>query len=159
MQHKVLDTSGILRTSLDFSDSVYYITNSVLQELQDENARIAIESAIKSGSVVVRDPSIEFLKRVKRAAEKTGDIGKLSETDIDIIALALERNLIIVTDDYGIQNVASLLGLSYETVSQEGIGMRVKWIMFCKACNSEYSTNKEFCDICGSELRRKSSGI
>ncbi|HEX54588.1 MAG: ribonuclease VapC [Candidatus Altiarchaeales archaeon] len=153
-KNRILDTSGILRSRLDFSNFRYHITNSVLHELKDENVKAAIESAIKSGNVILSEASDEYVAKVIEKARETGDIMKLSNTDIEILAVALEKNLSIVTDDYSIQNVASHLNLDYEPVTQNGIKRSVKWKKICPFCDREYHSDKKECDVCGSKLRR-----
>ena len=66
----------------------------------------------------MKAPSQEFLNQAKTASNKVGDSFKLSETDIELLALALELkstgyNPQIVSDDYSIQNVATQLGIEF----------------------------------------------
>ncbi len=152
---KVLDTSGILRSDLDFSKDEYIITNSVLSELLDESARIAVESALKSGNIVVVEPNEKFLEKVRKTATKTGDISEISSTDFDILAVALERNLTIISDDYRIQNVASALDLRFETTTHEGIKHKLRWFKVCEGCGRKYSMESDLCEVCGSRLKKK----
>ncbi|MBN2014494.1 MAG: hypothetical protein JW778_04885 [Candidatus Altiarchaeota archaeon] len=159
MKTRILDTSGILRSDLDFSEDRFLITNDVLIELQDETAKIAVESAIMRGNIQVRDPDEEYIKEIKQAAEETGDLEKLSDADIGILALALEKKLPIITDDYNIQNVASTINLDYEKSSQEGIKKKLRWIKVCEGCGSKHSDNSLICGVCGSPLRRKATRI
>jgi UPF0271 protein len=156
---KILDTSGILRSDLDFSRDRYFITNSVLSELLDESARVAIDAALRSGKILLVEPKENFLKRVEKAAVKTGDISEISATDLDILAVALEKNLTIASDDYGIQNVASLMGLKFETTTHEGIKYRLRWFKTCEGCGKEYPMSNELCEICGSRLRKRAMRI
>jgi len=152
---KVLDTSGILRSDLDFSRNKYIITNSVLSELLDESARVAIEAALKSKNIILAEPREDFLKKVKEAAIKTGDISEMSSTDLDILAVALERNLVIISDDYRVQNVASALGLEFETTIHEGIKHRLRWFKICEGCGRKYPMESDLCEICGSRLKKR----
>ncbi len=156
---KVLDTSGILRSYLDFSKNRYVISNSVLDELRDETAKTAVESAIRSGNVKVMDPSKDYVKQVVEAAEKIGELGRLSRTDIEVLALALEKKIAIVTDDYSIQNVASLLKLEYETCTHEGIKHKLKWFKVCVGCGRRCPYDSVVCDVCGSDLKMKASRL
>jgi UPF0271 protein len=152
---KVLDTSGILRSDLDFSKSRYVITNSVLSELLDESARAAIEAALRSGNVVLAEPHEKFLDRVKKEALDTGDISQMSSTDLDVLAVALEKNLVVVSDDYRIQNVASSLGLGFETTTHEGIKKKLRWFKICTGCGRKYPMESISCEVCGLKLKRK----
>lgn len=150
----VLDTSGILRSDLDFSEGDYLVPESVLDEIKDEVTRTAIGIAIKNRKVKVINPDNECIKKVRGVVEKTGDFS-LSDTDIDVLALALQKKCPIITDDYAIQNVASELGLEYEKVSQRGIKKRSHWIKICSGCGKIYSADSRVCYICGSKLIKK----
>lgn len=150
---KVLDTSGILHSDLDFSSSGYFIPNSILQELRDENAKLMVEQGIRNGYIKVRDPRVESVEKVKETAKETGDIQRLSEADVDVIALALENKAEIVSDDYSIQNLAKILKLRYHTTAQEGIKKQYKWGKVCPSCVLKYGVESETCKVCGSKLR------
>ncbi len=150
----VIDTSAILHSNLDFSNGRYLLPNSVLDEIHDETVRAVVHSAIKSGGITIKNPDISSIKKVIEKAKETGDIESLSPADIDVIALAVENNLDILTDDYGIQNVATGLGLKFETIVQEGIRKRVSWKKICEGCKREYEMNSRICRICGSVLKK-----
>jgi len=154
----VLDTSGILRSDLNFSDGNYLITNSVLEEIRDEMVRTALNSAIRYGNIRIMDPDKDSVKMVETVAEETGYRGELSHADIDVIALALEKRATIVSDDYSIQNVASILKLRYRGIVQDGIKRELRLVKVCEACNREY-TEEEFCSVCGSRLRKVAKPI
>lgn len=150
---KVLDTSGILHSDLDFSSCDYVITNSVLQELHDENSRLMVEHGIRNGYIKVREPKVEIIEKVKKTARETGDLYKLSNADIDVIALALENKAVVISDDYSIQNLAKILNLRYQTTAQEGIKKNYKWEKVCGACGLKHSAEFKTCEVCGSKLR------
>jgi UPF0271 protein len=110
----------------------------------------------------VKAPKEKFLNIAKASANKVGDSFKLSETDIQLLSLALELKLEgftpqIVTDDYSIQNVATQLGIEFLALATFGIKRLLEWIRYCPACYREYPANcstKE-CQVCGTELKRK----
>lgn len=152
---KVLDTSAVLRSDMDFSDGDYIMPQSVLDEISG-GERCAIDIAIRSNDIKIVSPGSNYLERVKKTAEKTGDISTLSGTDIDVIAIALQESCPIMTDDYAIQNVASTLGLTYEKSSQNGIKKLINWKKVCTGCGKEYaSTYKGDCPVCGSGIKRR----
>lgn len=149
--NKIFDTSGLLHSSnLNFSG---FITTSVFNEVIDENIKAVVKSALRNKKLKFLNPSDEYLKIVKNKVTETKD--KLSKTDIDVLACALEHNLTIVSDDYGIQNVAKFLKIDYETIAQDGIEERVLWKKICTGCGKEYSGNEKTCDICGSKIKTK----
>ena len=64
--------------------------------------------------------------QAKTSASKVGDSHKLSETDLQLLALALELKTEgvapqIVTDDYSIQNVATQMGIGFLALATFGI--------------------------------------
>jgi len=153
---KVLDASGILRSDLDFTDDIYCIPNSVMLEIHDNVIKSLIDLAIRRGNIKIIDPDKKSLERVLKAAEKTGDITVLSDSDIDILALALEKKLNIVSDDYAIQNTALQLGLKYEASVHDSIKRRITWQSICSGCGKVYDIRfKGLCKICGSKILRK----
>ncbi len=158
MKKKLLDTSAIYRTNLDFSQGSYVITNNVLLEITDEITKSVIDSALRNGRIELDEPRPEYLEKVRKAAEKTGDIGRLSGTDIELLALALEKkDYFIVTDDYSIQNMCKNLNIGYERSVQDGIKRKLSWCMVCEGCGRryDYSTKLMECEICGSKLIKK----
>ena len=102
----------------------------------------------------IRDPEKETIKVVNDAAEKTGDKKTISEQDVSIIALSLENEIELITDDFAVTNVAKQLGVKTSSLMTQGINIVGKWISYCSVCGKEFSKEKE-CPICGSKLNRK----
>lgn len=98
-------------------------------------------------------PSILAVKRVREAAAKTGDIRRLSETDIEILALAHELGYELITDDYSIQNLAKVIGVKTRGMQQSGIRELFEWRAKCTGCGKLFAAEVETCDICGSPTR------
>jgi len=91
-----------------------------------------------------------------------GDTFFLSETDKQILALALElkgsgSTPRIVTDDYSIQNVATKLGIEFASLATFGIRRLLEWVRYCPACRREYPADyaSTRCTVCETELKRK----
>ena len=63
--------------------------------------------------MVVTEPSSASLAQVRDAAKGTGDDARLSPTDIEVLALAMELKAVLLTDDYSIQNLARVIGVQY----------------------------------------------
>ncbi len=101
----------------------------------------------------VSDCSAESMERVKEAATKSGDIGRLSPVDMTVIALALDVNGTIWSDDYSIQNVARILGLGFKPIGMKGIQKVVKWNYQCIGCHKWYKEKMSECPICGSPMK------
>jgi len=144
----ILDTSAIISGKDLPSDIETIIPESVLNEILDyEKYQILI------GRSIVLKPSEDFIKMAKKAASETGDIYKLSNVDIDVIALTLEYGGIAITDDYAIQNVLSHLSADFVGLNEKGIKERYTWIYRCKGCRRYFKEYHKSCPYCGSELK------
>jgi len=155
----VLDTSAVIAGFVPGLADVEQVTvQEVLEEARDLCSKLEFETAVTAGKVSVAEPSEESMLRVREKVGQTGD--RVSGVDIKLLALALDLQLAgkgpeLVTDDYGIQNLASLFGISYSRVAMPGIKEVFAWEMVCQACGRTYPAGASRCDICGSQLRRK----
>lgn len=144
----VLDTSAFLAGFDPFSLSEEQLTVPLVEEEVIRNPIICMRfrAAIDSGKLKVKAPSQEFLNQVKSASSKVGDSYLLSETDIQLLAIALQLKAAgftpqIVTDDYSIQNVATQMGIEFLALATFGIKRLLKWVRYCPACHREYSAD------------------
>ena len=55
---------------------------------------------LEAADLIWATPSEEAINRASELATTTGDMAGLSAVDLEILALALERSAILVTDDY-----------------------------------------------------------
>jgi len=62
------------------------------------------------------DCSAESLRKVEDAARKTGDLGRLSPVDMTVIALALDVGGTVLSDDFSILNVCTVMGIQNRSV-------------------------------------------
>jgi len=76
-----------------------------------------------------------------RAAKDTGDFSGLSDVDLDVLALAFELDLTLVTDDY-------------RGVVQDGLTEIRHHVLTCTGCKAVWDEG-ETCSDCGSALRLK----
>ncbi len=129
-----------------------YTTPSVCDELKDIRSKGRFEKFCATGLRVV-SPGREYRERVSEVAKKTGDAGVISETDRDLLALALELGGVLHTDDFAIQNVAGKLGIEI-TPLQQRRARQIAWKYRCRGCGKYFDHDGE-CPICGSEIKRK----
>ncbi len=138
---------------------------AVLQELSARSfASLRSDTSIETGKLVVRMPSKESLEAVHRASLELGEKFALSQTDFQVLALAMDIRTegdkpIIVSDDYSVQNVAEHLELDYTSLATFGISQRFDWVLYCPACYRKFPQDRSrlSCEICGTELRRRVS--
>jgi UPF0271 protein len=149
----VLDTSALFSMQ-DLPPGEVYVTPGVVAELRKyEDPRLRFwEDMLK-----VTSPSPGALDAVRKAAARTGDDARLSPTDMEVLALALELKAELLTDDYSIQNLARVMGIRYRGVGLKGIREVVRWKYRCTGCRKEWDENYPDCPICGSALRSSRS--
>ncbi len=160
----VLDTSAFIAGFDPFSLSTEQFTVPKVEEEIKRNSMVKMRlvTAIESGKLKVEAPTKEAINAAKASASRIGDSPKLSEADIELLALTLQLKTEgytpqIVTDDYSIQNVATKMGIEFLALATFGIKRLLEWMRYCPACHKEYPANcktKE-CQICGTELRNK----
>jgi endoribonuclease Nob1 len=156
----VIDASAFYSGVSFLTDSTCYTTNSILSEIKHLNRRYgAIEFLIDSDKLKILEPSKEFLRKVVTIAKKTGDYQRLSTADLSILALALQLNSILISDDYAVQNTAALLKIPVRGIANKGITKVRRWINFCSACNKAYGPNINQCELCGNNLGRRFKNI
>ncbi len=147
---------AILDSSIFFSDCPVtgdlYTTPSVCDELIDIRSKGKFEKFSAEGLHVV-SPSAGSREKVILAAKKTRDSCVISDTDLDLLALALDLDGVLHTDDFAIQNVAGVLGVQTIPINQRK-AKRVHWKYRCSGCGRYFDHDGE-CLICGSVIKRK----
>lgn len=155
----ILDTSAILSGKpIDLEDAIIMTTPGVSNELSPGGRDYQFFQFLIEKGLTIQLPSKESINKIRIICQKTGDTNRLSDTDIEILALSLERNeddaeVIILTDDYSIQNAANELNIRFETISQSGITKRFKWTCRCRGCGKKFKENISICPICGTETK------
>jgi UPF0271 protein len=121
--------------------------------------------AIENKTLTIDRPSVKAIEEVQQAAERTGDVIALSDTDIKVLSLALDlkeagHEVVILTDDYSVQNVASQLKIESKAYTTAGIRFEIKWELYCPSCfhSIEMRNTKRkqiICEICGTKMKRR----
>jgi UPF0271 protein len=154
----VLDAGAFYAgTSFLSSDDQFYTTPSILEEVRHIKSNFsALEALRLSGRLVIKDPDKSQIEKALRVAAKTGDRGSLSQADMSVIALALQLDKTLVTDDYAVANVAALLGVKVKpaTAGKE-IKETRRWISYCSGCGRAFGGTETECPLCGNKLKRK----
>ncbi len=160
----VLDTSAFIAGFDPFgvTDSVFTVPAVGQEVVSNSIMYTRFRTAVESGKLQVKAPSMLFVDKVAESSKALGDLRYLSDTDKQVLALALElknagEDALIVTDDYSIQNVADQLSLDFAPLMTFGIRYRLDWVIYCPACHRKYPTDykPKTCETCGTELKRK----
>lgn len=148
----VVDTSGVISRKLNLLDRNLVFPSSVISEIRKGKLEKLI--ATISEEIIIYDPSEKSRTEILERAEETGDLSVLSETDIDVLAVAYELRAGIITDDYAIQNVADSLHIAYQGADLRPITRRVKWVWRCVGCGKIFEAETKTCNVCGHIPRR-----
>lgn len=160
----VLDTSALIAGFDPLSiEGEHYTVPKVKDEIAENSmSDVRFKIAVENGKLRVRIPNEISLSKIKASATVVGDTFFLSETDLQVLALALELKTegytpLIVTDDYSIQNVANQVGIEFASLATYGIRRRLHWIRYCPACHRKYpaDSKQKTCEVCGTPLKRK----
>ncbi len=131
-----------------------FTTDEVIKEVKHIKSKYNIlEVLIQASSLKIINPSEYYIAKAKELAMKSNELDKLSIADLSIIALALELNCEVITDDYAITNILKRNNIKVINLfnKMRKVG---KWVKYCKYCNINYS-NTNICEHCGNKLSRK----
>ena len=152
----VLDASAFYTGVPFLSNSNFYTTDSVFKEIKHiKKSYGALEALIDAEKLRVIEPEAPFLQQVISTAKETGDFSRCSHADLSIVALALQLKATILSDDYSVGNVATMLNIPVNSIGNKGITEVRKWIVFCSTCGKAYKQNIIECVLCGNRLRRR----
>jgi len=148
----VLDTSAIISRRFNLAGPDVLIPDSVIEEIRKGKLKSMLDAMDET--IKVMSPSRESIKAVREKARISGDLDELSDTDIDVIALAYETKSKIISDDFAIQNVASLLSIDFMGADISEIRQQVIWNYRCTGCRKFFTTPIGLCPVCGHEVVR-----
>ena len=155
MDCRILDASAFYAGVPFRSSNDYYTTSLVYDEIRHiKKNHGALEILLETNRLKIRESDKESTEVAIKAAKDTGDFPQLSKQDISIIALCIEMNGEIISDDFAISNVAKNLGLKISPIMTQGIKDVGKWIHYCPGCRTNHTNRKE-CPMCGTPLKRK----
>jgi len=160
----VLDTSALVMglNPSALALPAYSVPEVAAELIPDSLPHTRFNAARDSGQLIVKKPTPASINVVQEVSSRVGDVGVLSSTDLEVLALALELKQdglspAIVSDDYAIQNVAETLGIEHASLSTFGIARKFDWIYYCPACFRKYTIEDagQQCRVCGTRLKRK----
>ncbi|MCS7132640.1 MAG: NOB1 family endonuclease [Aigarchaeota archaeon] len=157
---RILDSTAMI---LGFTESLggrLITSGKILEESKYGGAEYRALASREGRMVEIMNPDQEYVEEVRRLAAEAGE-KELSEADISILALALQLlkekyEVSIITSDYSIQNLASLLGVEVEPILHRGIKKVIIWATYCGICGwSGDKRPREPCPVCGHPLKRR----
>ena len=155
MAFRVLDSSAFYAGIPFSSNEPSYTTSLVYNEIEHiKKDHDAIQILIETKRLTINEPEERFVIAAIDAAKKSGDFPNLSKEDISTIALSLQLEAELVTDDFAVSNVAKNLNIKVIPVMTTGIKNVVTWKYYCPGCGINFSKVTE-CPKCGNKLKRK----
>ncbi len=157
MDSKILDASAFYAgVPFRSSGGCYTTTSLVYDEIKHiKKNHDALGTLLEANRLKIREPGSHSTSAARKAAKDTGDFQQLSKQDISIIALCIETNGEIISDDFAVSNVARNLGLRISPVMTAGIKDVGKWVHYCPGCKRTSHSSERECPVCGNPLRRK----
>lgn len=154
----ILDTTALLHYKRYQGRNV--TVPGAIREIKKEDERVIINGLIEGGLIEILNAPKEYVEYAREKARETGDLIKLSAVDIEIIALSKfltdqGKNVVVVTDDYSIQNVLNMIGIKYHYILRK-IRKHIKWKLKCEKCGKIYPPTYKLktCILCGGSLKR-----
>ena len=162
MSHTYVLDAGVLLSNWTskITEGIFVTTSSVLDEVRNRPSKTRAEVLTLLDRLLEDVPSSESLGSVREAADKTGDRSTLSDTDVEIVALAHSmkssgESVTLVSTDMAVLNTARHLGI--EILDPSGkFKHEIIWSLKCPACNHRSkSKEKELeCPVCGTLMKR-----
>ena len=155
MDFRILDASAFYAGVPFRSSTDCYTTSLVYDEIKHiKKNHDALGTLLETNRLKIREPDSESTKAATDAAKDTGDYPQLSKQDLSVIALGIELEGEIISDDFAISNVARNLGLKISPIMTQGIKDVGKWVHYCPGCRTNHESGKE-CPMCATPLKRK----
>ena len=156
MVFRVLDATSFYAGIPFSSQDISYTTPLIFDEVKHiKKNQGALTALIETNRLKIVEPEEKYTKIVLEKAEETGDYQSLSKGDVSVIALCLQIDGELLSDDFAILNVAKHLSLKTYPIMTKGASKR-KWAYICLGCNTSFS-KISVCPTCGNRLVRRSS--
>ena len=152
----VVDSSAILGGFHPAPPSEFAVPPAVVDEVARGREGRRMQELLAAGLQVL-SPTPGAVERVRQVSRGLGESGRLSQVDVEVLALALDLDVPCLSDDYSIQNVAARAGVEVRPFREGGIKQVWTWGVRCPGCNRRFNDDEakagQPCPVCGTELR------
>ena len=143
----VVDANVLIHSRAQFPFEQALIPPSIQKEIRSDISNFKMQKL----DVQVIRPSEGSLKKVK---DKSSEINSpTSNQDEEALALAMDREITLVTDDKALQNLALHFDHSFQGFNTDEVVEKRKWKLVCGNCGAEVSNLP--CSVCGSSSGRR----
>ena len=121
----ILDASAFINGFQLVSKNNFTVPE-ITEEIKDFESKLTMDMAIEEGRLRIQDVPIKYITGIEDIISKSGDVLRLSEPDKKLIALAYmlsceNKNIMVISDDYTIQNTLKILNIPFSGVLTFGI--------------------------------------
>lgn len=150
----VLDTSLLLGGKDPPRDGSWTTTPEAAAEVSPGGRDARRYEDWQSVGLQVRAASAKSLQRITILASQAGNLSRLSPADKSLLALAIDQEAILVTDDHTMLDVAKRAGLQTQTINSAGIKATLDFRPRCTGCGRwfEIPPARGDCPVCGSPV-------
>ncbi len=148
----VVDASAIFAGFTPDGSNEYITTTDTISEVKSRKFKETIERTLILFQI--KEPSEAFLERVIAESKQTGDFHQLSKNDLKLLALTLQEDALLLTNDLSMQNMAHALGLKYREFNSSGLRDFIIWKYRCIGCKRVFNNRIEICPYCGSQVKK-----
>jgi len=144
----VVDANVLIHSRGQFPFKTVLMPPSVHQEVKSDMSQMKMQKL----DIITMEPSGESVKKV---GEKSDELcSPTSDQDEEALALAIDKQVMLVTDDKALQNLALHLEHDFDSFNTEKVSEKRRWKSLCDNCGEELSSPP--CPRCGNRsLRRK----
>ncbi len=156
----VIDAAGFFAgVQNKLYDGCVATVQEVVDEVKDRLSRRGLEEALAAERLILMEPSEKALRKVTEMADELGELGRLSDTDNKLLALALELinkglEVVVVSDDRSVQNVALSIGAKVLGIKRMSLRRSRRYVYVCQACGY-ISRRPGICPKCGSSILKR----
>jgi UPF0271 protein len=137
-------------------------TPEVISEIRRGTLVESVATLIEMDRILIQTASPASKDEVLTRAKHTKDDFVLSPADLSLLALAFElqkqgESIVLVSDDYSLQNTAKEMGIPYRIIRTKGIKEQWTWKIICPGCHREFAEDfrkGDDCPVCGTKLTR-----
>lgn len=111
----------------------------------------------QAAGLAIQSASLRSLDRVGESAMAAGNLGRLSEADQSLLALALDNGGVLLTDDKTMQDIAHRLDVRCQGISRDATEFTMEWQPRCTGCGRWFDAPQKHdeCPICASPVVEK----
>lgn len=146
----VIDANVVIHGRGDLPYNNIVTSERVYSEILSDMGKYKLEGLDLSSF----KPSSDLLSEVRSKANENGL--SVSDADCSIVALGLERDFLVISDDKGVQNLCMVFDVDFDSFLGDRIEEGMAFDTFCGNCGRSVDSSRDSCEFCGySEFVRK----